>query len=149
MVDLGQNINGWVRLSRLGAAGTTVRLVHGEWLDASGDVSVENLSPDLPFLAERIPAGQVDEVTSAGVPGEEFEPRRTTHGFQYVRVEGHPEDLTPQDVTGVVVHTDLRRTGWFSCSDERINRLHEAAEWSLRDNACDIPTDCPHRERAG
>ena len=21
--------------------------------------------------------------------------------------------------------------------------------WSFRDNACDIPTDCPHRERAG
>ena len=48
-----------------------------------------------------------------------------------------------------MVHTDLRRTGWFSCSDERINRLHEAAVWSFRDNACDIPTDCPHRERAG
>ena len=43
----------------------------------------------------------------------------------------------------------MRRTGWFSCSDERINRLHEAAVWSFRDNACDIPTDCPHRERAG
>ena len=43
----------------------------------------------------------------------------------------------------------MRRTGWFSCSDERLNRLHEAAVWSFRDNACDIPTDCPHRERAG
>ena len=78
-----------------------------------------------------------------------FEPRRTTHGFRYVRIEGHPDDLTPADVVGVVVHTDLRRTGRFECSDERINRLHEAAVWSFRDNACDIPTDCPHRERAG
>jgi alpha-L-rhamnosidase len=43
----------------------------------------------------------------------------------------------------------MRRTGWFTCSDERINRLHEAVVWSLRGNACDIPTDCPHRERAG
>jgi alpha-L-rhamnosidase len=49
----------------------------------------------------------------------------------------------------VVVHSDLRRTGWFECSDERLNRLHEAAVWSFRDNACDIPTDCPHRERYG
>ena len=88
-------------------------------------------------------------MVSAGVPGDVFEPRRTTHGFQYVRIEGHPGDLTPDDVRGVVVHTDLRRTGWFSCSDERLDRLHEAAVWSLRDNACDIPTDCPHRERAG
>jgi alpha-L-rhamnosidase len=27
--------------------------------------------------------------------------------------------------------------------------LHEAAVWSFRGNACDIPTDCPTRERAG
>ena len=52
-------------------------------------------------------------------------------------------------MTGVVVHTDLRRTGWFRCSDERINRFHEITDWSFRDNACDIPTDCPQRERAG
>jgi alpha-L-rhamnosidase len=149
IVDLGQNINGWVRLSRLGPAGASIRLTHGEWLNASGDVTTNNLRPRPPSSPQPLPAGQVDEVISAGVPGDVFEPRRTTHGFQYVRIEGHPEDLTPADVTGVVVHTDLRRTGWFSCSDERINRFHEAAVWSLRDNACDIPTDCPHRERAG
>ena len=66
-----------------------------------------------------------------------------------MRIEGAPGDLTPDDVRGVVVHTDMRRTGWFACSDERLTRLHEAAVWSLRDNVCDIPTDCPHRERAG
>src|SRR6185436_18706100 len=48
-----------------------------------------------------------------------------------------------------VVHTELRRIGSFACSDERINRLHRVAEWSFRGNACDIPTDCPTRERAG
>jgi alpha-L-rhamnosidase len=30
-----------------------------------------------------------------------------------------------------------------------VSRFHEAALWSLRGNACDVPTDCPHRERAG
>ncbi len=104
---------------------------------------------NLPFLAAPLPAGQVDRVVSAGRPGEVFEPRHTTHGFQYVRVEGHPDSLGVGDLTGVVVHTDMTRTGWFRCSDERINRLHEAAVWSLRGNACDIPTDCPTRERAG
>ena len=91
----------------------------------------------------------IDRVVAAGTPGEVFEPRQTTHGFQYARIEGHPNRLTPDDVTGVVVHTDLRRTGWFRCSDERLNRLHDITEWSFRDNACEIPTDCPQRERAG
>ena len=147
IVDLGQNINGWIRLTNLGPAGATVTLTHGEWLGPDGDVTTEHLRPAVPFLPEPLPAGQVDAVVSFGVPGEVFEPRRTTHGFQYVRVEGHPDDLTPADVRGVVVHTDLRRTGWFSSSDERLDRFHEAAVWSLRDNACDVPTDCPHRER--
>ncbi len=136
-------------LPNLGPAGTTITLTHGEWLGPDGDVTTDHLRPDVPFLPHPLPAGQVDIVVSAGVPGEVFEPRHTTHGFQYVRIEGHPDDLTPDDVRGVVVHTDMRRTGWFSCSDERVDRLHEAAVWSLRDNACDVPTDCPHRERAG
>jgi alpha-L-rhamnosidase len=149
IVDLGQNINGWLRLTDLGPAGTTTTLTHGEELGPDGDVTTDHLRPAVPFLPEPLPAGQVDVVTSAGVPGDVFEPRRTTHGFRYVRIEGHPADLTSDDVRGVVVHTDLRRTGWFSCSDERVTRFHEAAVWSLRDNACDVPTDCPHRERAG
>ncbi|MGY1808632.1 family 78 glycoside hydrolase catalytic domain [Blastococcus sp. SYSU D00669] len=149
VVDLGQNINGWLRLTDLGPAGTTLTLTHGEWLDPAGDVTVANLEPDMPFLPHPLPAGQVDVVVSAGVPGDVFEPRRTTHGFRYARIEGHPGELTADDVRGVVVHTDLRRTGWFSSSDERLDRFHEAAVWSFRGNACDIPTDCPHRERHG
>jgi alpha-L-rhamnosidase len=149
VIDLGQNINGWIRLSRLGPAGTRITLTHGEHLDAAGDLTTEHLRPAFPFLPAPLPAGMVDEVTSAGRPGEAFEPRHTTHGFRYVRVEGHPERLSTGDVRGVVVHTDLRRTGWFACSDPRIDRLHEAVLWGVRGNVCDIPTDCPQRERAG
>ena len=132
----------------LGPAGTEVTLTHGEWLDENGDVTVEHLRPAMPFLPHPLPAGQVDTVITDGLTGG-FEPRHTTHGFQYVRVDGHPADLSPDAVTGVVVHTDMRRTGWFACSDDRVNRFHAAAVWSFRGNACDIPTDCPTRERAG
>ena len=148
VVDLGQNINGWIRLSDLGPDGTEVTLTHGEWLDASGDVTMEHLRPALPFLPHPLSAGQVDTVVADGRAAA-YEPRHTTHGFQYVRVEGHPADLSPDAVTGVVVHTDMRRTGSFACSDDRVNRFHAAAVWSFRGNACDIPTDCPTRERAG
>lgn len=147
--DLGQNINGWVRLRDLGPAGTELTLTHGEAVDAEGDVTTEHLDVDLPFIPTPLPAGQVDLVVSAGRPGEAFEPRHTTHGFRYVRIEGHVDELSVDDLAGVVVHTDMTRSGWFRCSDERVNRLHDAVVWSLRGNACDIPTDCPTRERAG
>jgi alpha-L-rhamnosidase len=149
VVDLGQNINGWVRLRDLGPAGTNLTLTHGEALDEAGDVTQDHLMGKDWVAGTELPVGQIDRVISAGIQGEVFEPRHTTHGFQYVRVEGHPGRLAPDDVIGVVVHTDLRRTGWFRCSDERVNRFHDMTVWSFRDNACEIPTDCPQRERAG
>ena len=149
VVDLGQNINGRVRLTDLGPAGTETTLTHGEALGPDGDVTMTHLQPAMPFLPEPLSAGQVDTVVSAGVDGDVFEPRFTTHGFQFVRVEGHPGPLTADDVTGVVVHTDLEPRGSFDCDVEVVNRLHDAAVWSFRGNACDIPTDCPTRERAG
>jgi alpha-L-rhamnosidase len=147
VVDFGQNINGWVRLARTGPPGARLALSHGEWLDAEGDLTTAHLDVDLPILPEPLPLGQVDEVVSRG-DGDVFEPRFTTHGFRYVRVEGHPWPQEPDDIMAVVVHSDLRRLGWFGCSDDRVNRLHEAVVWSLRSNMCDIPTDCPQRERA-
>jgi alpha-L-rhamnosidase len=148
VVDLGQNINGWVQVSKLGPPGSSLTLTHGESLDASGDVTSEHLAPIDIRTLERASAGQVDVVISDG-DEKSFEPRHTTHGFRYVRIDGHPDSLSADDVAGIVVHSDMRRTGWFSCSDARLNRLHDAAVWSFRDNACDIPTDCPQRERAG
>lgn len=149
VVDLGQNINGWVRLADLGPAGTSITLVHGEMLDAAGAVTTDHLAPFDFVTQQPLPAGQVDTVVSRGHDDDVVEPRHTTKGFQYVGVTGHPGGLTADDVTGVVVHTDLVRTGWFTCDDERLQRLHDAAVWSFRGNACDVPTDCPQRERAG
>lgn len=148
VVDLGQNINGWLELRALGPVDTEVTIVHGEALDAAGDLTIEHLAPVHWKTQQRLDVGQTDVVVSDG-SARAFEPRHTTHGFRYARIEGHPGPLTASDVEGVVVHTDMRRTGAFRCSDPRLNRLHDIVVWSFRTNACDIPTDCPQRERAG
>ena len=50
----------------------------------------------------------------------------------------------------VAISSDLRRRSTFSCSDERLNKLHENVLWSLRGNFVSLPTDCPQRdERLG
>jgi alpha-L-rhamnosidase len=70
VVDFGQNIHGWVRLTRLGAPGETVTLVHGEALDSAGDVTQDHLRPiDFRNPGQFLAAGQVDEVTAIRRPG--------------------------------------------------------------------------------
>jgi alpha-L-rhamnosidase len=148
VVDFGVNLNGWVRLGRLGPAGTEIALTYGEWLDGDGDVTQDNVLAPTSTDVDRTVTFQVDRVISAGDDGDVFEPRHSTKGFQYVRVEGLDE-LDAGDIAAVVVHSDLARIGDFACSDPRIDRLHDIADRSFRGNACDIPTDCPTRERAG
>lgn len=149
IVDLGQNMVGRLRLRNPGAVGAHLTLTYGEELGPDGDVTQHNLEPDVPMLPEgRLPAGQVDHVVANGDPAAVFEPRHGTRGFRYVRIEGLDHPLAPGDFEGIVVHTDLVRTGTFACSDDALNRLHDAAVWSFRGNAVDVPTDCPVRERA-
>lgn len=151
VVDFGQNSNGWVRLRNLGPKDTQITLTYGEALTRDGDVTQAqaNVASGVSAAGSDTVTFQVDNVISAGIDADVFEPRHSTKGFQYVRVEGHPGPLAVDDIASIVVHTDFRRIGSFACSDERINRLHRVAEWSFRGNACDIPTDCPTRERAG
>ena len=45
VVDLGQNINGRVRLTNLGPEGTELVLTHAEALGPDGDVTTDHLAP--------------------------------------------------------------------------------------------------------
>ena len=150
VVDFGQNLHGWIRLTQLGAPGETVALEYGEALGPDGDVTRDHLRPhDFRSPGAFLAAGQVDTVAASGAPGEVFEPRHTTHGFRYVSLQGLAADLAPADITACLVRTDMERIGTFSCSDERLNKLHGIVEWSFLGNSCEVPTDCPQREKAG
>jgi alpha-L-rhamnosidase len=147
LVDFGQNSNGWIRLADLGPAGTELTITYGEWVASDGDLTQDHIANGA-FAEPRDVSFQTDHVVSAG-DGSMFEPRHSTKGFQYVRIEGYPGALDPKSIVSVVVHSDFATLGSFTCSDARINRLHDVAVWSFRGNACDLPTDCPTRERSG
>jgi len=140
IVDFGQNMVGWVRLKVRGEKGDAVTLRHAEILDGVGNLYTENLRS----------ADQVDTYILKGEGDEVFEPHFTFHGFRFVAVEGYRGPLTPDSLTGVVIHSDLPRTGRFTCSDPRLNKLFENIVWSQKGNFLDVPTDCPQRdERLG
>ncbi|WP_238441309.1 alpha-L-rhamnosidase [Frankia sp. AgW1.1] len=139
VVDFGQNLSGWVRLTVRGEAGTVLTLRHAETLiDCEAD-----------FRTNRTALATDRYVLRGGGP-ETWEPRFTFHGFRYVDVEGWPGGLDAGALTAVVIHTDLRRTGWFETSNELVNQLHRNVVWSMRGNFVGVPTDCPQRdERLG
>jgi alpha-L-rhamnosidase len=140
LVDMGQNIAGWVRLRVRGAAGTRIRLRHAEVLDGDGELYTANLRR----------AEQTVEYILRGRGEEVYEPHFTFHGFRYVAIEGYPGALSADDLTGVVVHSDLERTGRLETSSEPINRLLHNILWSQKANYFDVPIDCPQRdERQG
>jgi alpha-L-rhamnosidase len=138
--DMGQNMVGWVRLRVRGPAGTTVRLHHAEVLDKEGNFYTANLRT----------AQQADSYTLKGDGDETFEPHFTFHGFRYVKVEGYPGTPGTDAITGIVVHSDMPRTGTFVTSDPMLNQLYHNIVWGQKGNFVGVPTDCPQRdERLG
>lgn len=148
IVDFGENIVGGVSLDALGPAGNRLRFVYGEALDASGDVSQRNFTPEMPFIPFPLLPGQVDEVISAG-DGTMFLPRHSSKGFRFVRIEGELDLASVQRIRALVMHTDFATVGGFHSSSDDLNWLEAATRRGLLGNALDIPTDCPTRERAG
>ncbi|KAH6662289.1 bacterial alpha-L-rhamnosidase-domain-containing protein [Halenospora varia] len=141
LVDFGQNLVGWLRVSVQGPEGHAITFQHVEVLE-HGEAGVRTLwganSKDTLILGSR---------------HEIWEPKFTYHGFRYVEVTGWPcNDGVPalEDLVAIVVHTDMERTGFFECSDPLLNKLHQNIVWSMRGNFLSIPTDCPQRgERLG
>jgi alpha-L-rhamnosidase len=140
LVDFGQNLVGRLRVRLPDApAGTEITLRHAEVLER-GELGARPLRA----------ADATDVVVLDGKGPRTWEPRFTFHGFRYAEVSGWPGELTPDALEAVVVHTDLRRTGTFTCSDPDVDRLHENVVWGMRGNFLDVPTDCPQRdERLG
>lgn len=138
--DLGQNMVGWARVKLNGSAGQKVVVRHAEMLNPDGTIYTVNLRA----------AKATDTYYLSGKGKRAYEPSFTFHGFQYVEITGLDYKPNPQDVTGIVVHSDLPRAGWFECSEPLVNKLALNSLWGEKGNFLDVPTDCPQRdERAG
>jgi alpha-L-rhamnosidase len=138
--DMGQNMVGRVRLTVSGAAGTTVTLRHAEVLDRDGNLYTDNLRT----------AAQTVRYTLKGGGEEVYEPHFTFQGFRYVAVDGWPGEPTLENLTGIVIHSDMKPTGSFETSNPLINQLQHNIVWGQKGNFLDVPTDCPQRdERLG
>ena len=139
VLDFGQNLVGYVEVKVKGKRGERIVLSHAEVLDRDGNFYTENM---------RTAKNRNVYVLSGGE--DLFKPSFTYQGFRYVRLDESPAELDFSGVTAVVIHTDMKRTGWFSCGHAGLNQLYSNIIWGQKGNYVDIPTDCPQRdERLG
>lgn len=140
LVDLGQNLVGWVRLKVSGEKGTKVTIRHAEVLDKNGEFYTENLRS----------ADCVLNYTLSGRGDEIYEPKMTFMGFRFLEITGFPGVLTEDNITAIVIHSDMQTTGKYESSDSLLNQLQHNIIWGQKGNFLDVPTDCPQRdERLG
>jgi alpha-L-rhamnosidase len=138
--DMGQNMVGWVRLKVQGKKGDGITVKFAEVLDKEGNFYTDNLRR----------AKCTDLFILNGSGEEVLEPHFTFHGFRFVKIEGPATPIAADQITGVVIHSDMAPTGSFSCSNTMINQLQHNIQWGQKGNFLDVPTDCPQRdERLG
>ena len=145
ILDFGENVVGKLQLRHLHKpSGHKITLKHAEVLE----------NDELGIRPLRVAKCTDNVICSGDIM--QWTPQFTFHGFRYAQIEGWtPRDQDcplnlAEDISALVLQTDLTRLGHFSCSHKMVNQLHENAWRSMRGNFLSIPTDCPQRdERLG
>ena len=135
ILDMGQNMVGWLHLNVKGAPGDTVTMRFGEILQDNGELFTKNLR-DAQATAQYILKGNENE---------SWEPRFVYFGFRYVEITGWPGIPTPDDFSGKVVSDEMAENGEFNCSNPLINQIYRNAWWGILGNYKGMPLDCPQR----
>ena len=135
VLDFGQEITGMVEFSVTAKSGDEVHISHAEVLDAEGNFYTANL---------RSAKAQIHYICKDST--QTYRPHHTFMGFRYIRLDQFPGAVKPEDFTAVVVHSNMKRTGYIRTSNALLNRLYENVIWGQKCNFLDVPTDCPQRD---
>ena len=140
LLDFGQNHPGRPRLTLQAPRGTTIEMVHGEYLNEEGMIERANYRS----------AQVMDKYICKGGGVETWEARFTYRGFRYMQVNGLSEMPTKDTIVSKVLHTAPAMAGSFECSNPLLEEIWEMTLWGQRSNLHSVPTDCPQRdERLG
>lgn len=145
VIDFGQNLAGYTEIRIHAKEGQKIVLRHGETLDENGNFTQSNFNP-----GDRNQNGGIEQKIEYTCKDglNVYKPHFTIFGFRYALIETDI-DLSDAEFSAVAVYSKMEQTGFFRCGNEDVNRLFMNSLWSMKSNFCDIPTDCPTRERAG
>lgn len=136
ILDMGQNMAGWLRISVKGNAGDSVKLRFAEILQKDGELYMENLRDALVTDLYILKGDAI---------GESWAPRFVYHGFRYVEISGLKYKPEIKDYIGEVVNDEMEYLGTLSTSNDVLNQVLKNAWWGIRGNYKGMPVDCPQR----
>ncbi len=137
ILDFGQNFAGVISIDPSKMEGASMKLRHGEILNADGSLYTTNLRK-----------AKAEIVYHKGENAEIYTPKFTYMGFRYVELSGVP--YVPGLITAHALYSDMARTGHFTCENPKVDRLYRNQVWGQKSNYVEVPTDCPQRdERMG
>ncbi|MGH1811680.1 family 78 glycoside hydrolase catalytic domain [Enterococcus entomosocium] len=139
ILDMGQNMVGWVAFHNKLSRNSNISIEYGEILQ-NGYFYRDNL---------RHARAKYTYVSDGKVKW--IRPKFSFFGFRYVKITGiTKEEIKLEDFVGEVVFSDLEQTGHIETNNSDINQLFSNIFWSQKGNFVDVPTDCPQRdERMG
>ena len=139
LIDFNQNLTGYFEISVNAKKGDRVSFSFGEVLDRDGNFYNENY---------RSAKCEFEYICKDGY--QTHKPKLCFWGFRYIRVNSFPEEISLDSVKAIVLHSDIKRTGYLESSSPLLNKLFKNIIWGQKSNFLDVPTDCPQRdERLG
>ncbi|WP_121811193.1 alpha-L-rhamnosidase [Mucilaginibacter kameinonensis] len=135
VLDMGQNMAGWLLVRVKGNRGDKVTLRYAETLQPNNELYVANLRD----------AKVTDVYTLKGGAEETWHPVFVYHGFRYVEISGYPGKPELADFEGQVVYDALPTIGHFETSNGIVNKIYHNAYWGILSNYKGMPVDCPQR----
>ena len=139
VIDFNQNLTGYFEISLNAKKGDKVKISCAEVLDRNGNFYNENY---------RSAKSEFNYTCKDGY--QSYKPKLTFFGFRYLRIDEFPGEITSDNIKAIVVHSELKRTGYLNSSSPLLNNLFSNIIWGQKGNFLDIPTDCPQRdERLG
>jgi len=135
ILDMGQNMAGWLKIKVKGNRGDKITMKFAESLQPDGS----------PYIANLRDAQTTDVYTLKGEGEEIWKPTFVYHGFRFVEISGYTTTPTLENFVGEIIYDEMKTTGTFESSDATMNQVFKNAYWGVRSNYKGMPVDCPQR----
>lgn len=138
ILDMGQNLAGWLKIQTRGERGRVITLTYGEKLNPDGTI----------FAGGENKLQNIDRFILSGSERDEvLRPTFSYHRFRYVQVSNWPVEPNLRLFTCEMVGDGLNSSGTFHTSNNDLNALYSNAWWTVASSYKGFPLDGSMAER--